>query len=108
MACKHVAAALLHLQATVCNNIFTTCTSQECTWTRWQHSDKYAVRLQDLHLIKAEFGKDGKMCLKPYNFDSRCAVVNAKTKWENLRIGLLICPDAVALMFLEPNISDTD
>ena len=64
--CKHVAAALFDLQATVCYNIFTTCTSEKCTWTRRQNSDKYAVRLHDLHLIKAEFGKDEKMCLKPW------------------------------------------
>ena len=107
--CKHVAAALFDLQATVCNNIFTTCTSEKCTWTRRQHSDEYAVRLHDLHLIKAEFGKDEKMCLKPYNFDPRCTLVNEKDKRENLRSGLQkICPDAVALMFLEePNILDT-
>ncbi len=107
--CKHVAAALFDLQATVCNNIFTTCTSQKCVWTRRQQNDEYAIKLEDLNVIKAEFGKEEKTYLKPHQFDPRCIVVNQDTKRDRLRSGLQqVCPEAVALMFLEePNIPET-
>ena len=107
--CKHVAAALFDLQATVCNNIFTTCTSQKCVWTRRQQNDEYAIKLDDLNVIKAEFGKEEKTYRKPHDFDPRCIVVDQDTKRERLRIGLQqVCPEAVALMFLEePRISET-
>lgn len=99
--CKHVAAALFDLQATVCNNLLTTCTSTKCEWKRRVRIDVYSVQLDDLNLIKAEFGNEEKIYTKPNKFDPRCTDVDISTKQQQ-RKGLgELCPDSLALMYLE-------
>ena len=107
-ACKHVTAALFDLQCTVSNNLTNTCTSERCLWKRRNRKSDYAIRLEDLNFVKAEFGKEEKLHLKPYHFDPRSSLTNSGTLQEKLREGLKqVCPDAVALQFL-PSSSGLD
>jgi len=64
-ACKHVAAALLDLQSMVSSNLTNTCTSEKCLWKRRNRNSDYAIRLEDLNIVKAEFGKEETPHLKP-------------------------------------------
>ncbi|XP_015770373.1 PREDICTED: uncharacterized protein LOC107348808 [Acropora digitifera] len=107
-ACKHVTAALFDLQSMVSSNLSNTCTSEECLWKRRNRNSDYAIRLEDLNIVKAEFGKEEKLHLKPYHFDPRSTLTNSSTLKEALRQGLKqVCPDAVALQFL-PSSSGLD
>lgn len=100
-ACKHVTTALFDLQSTVSNNLTNTCTLENCRWKCRNRKSDYAIRLEDLNIVKAEFGKDEKLHLKPYHFDPRSTLTNLSTLKEKLRQGLKqVCPDAVALQFL--------
>ena len=96
-ACKRVTSALFDLQSTVSNNLTNTCTSEKCLWKRRNRNSDYAIRLE----VKAEFGKEEKLHLKPYHFDPRSTLTNSSTLKEKLRQGLKqVCPGAVALQFL--------
>ena len=107
-ACKHVTAALFDLQSMVSSNLTNTCTSEKCLWKRRNRNSDYAIRLEDLNIVKAEFGKEEKLHLKPYHFDPRSTLTNSSTLKEKLRQGLKqVCPDAVALQFL-PSSSGLD
>ena len=107
-ACKHVTAALFDLQSMVSSNLTNTCTSEKCLWKRRSRNSDYAIRLEDLNIVKAEFGKEEKLHLKPYHFDPRSTLANSSTLKEKLRQGLKqVCPDSVALQFL-PNSSGLD
>ena len=100
-ACKHVTAALFDLQSTVSNNLANSCTSEKCLWKRRNRKTDYATRLEDLNIVKVEFGKQEKHHLKPCHFDPRSTLTNSRTLKEKLRQGLQqVCPDSVALQFL--------
>lgn len=100
-ACKCVTAALFDLQSTVSNNLTNTCTSEKCLWKRRNRNSHYAIPLEDLSIVKADFGKEEKLHLKPYRFDPRPTLTTSSTLKEKLRQGLKqVCPDAVALQCL--------
>jgi len=57
--------------------------------------------LEDLNIVKAEFGKEEKLHLKLYHVDPRSTLTNASSLKEKWRQGLKqVFPDAVALQFL--------
>ena len=84
-ACKHVTAALFDLQSTVLGNLTNTCTSEKCLWKVRNRNSDYAIQLEDLNIVKAEFGKEEKLHLKPYHLDPRSTLANSSTLTEKLR-----------------------
>lgn len=67
--CRHVGALLFDINGTVANNNAVTCTSGKCEWKKRSHKNEYVLRLRDLAIIKAEFGKDQKSFSQPCNFE---------------------------------------
>lgn len=55
--CRHVAAVLFDLQATVSNNLMTSCTSRKRQWRKRSGSSQYAIPLRNLKTVKSEFDK---------------------------------------------------
>lgn len=99
--CRHVAAVLFDLQSTVTNNLMSTCTSGKCQWKRRSGNNEYAVRLKDLKIVKAEFGKIETDPVKPDNFAPGHLSFDASSLKEKLRQGLLsVYPQSLALQFL--------
>lgn len=99
-ACKHVTAALFDLQSTVSNNLTNTCTLENCLWKCRNRKSDYAIRLEDLNIVKAEFGKEEKLHFKPYHFDPRSTLTNLSTLKEKLRQGLkqvVLCSSSTVL-----------
>ena len=99
-ACKHVTAALFDLQSTVSNNLTNTCTLENCLWKCRNRKSDYAIRLEDLNIVKAEFGKEEKLHFKPYHFDPRSTLTNLSTLKEKLRQGLkqvVLCSSSTIL-----------
>lgn len=86
--CKHVIAALFDLQSTVSNNLTSTCTSEKCLWKRRNGKNDFGTRIEDLNIVKAEFGKQEKHYVKPHDFDPRSTLTNSSSLKEKLRQGL--------------------
>ena len=106
--CRHVAAVLFDLQSTVTNNLMSTCASGKCQWKRRSRNNEYTVRLKDLKIVKAEFGKIETDPVKPDNFTPGYLSFDASSLKEKLKQGLVtVNPQSFALQFLpKPLISE--
>lgn len=106
--CRHVAAVLFDLQATVSNNLMSTCTSGKCEWKKRSGNSQYATLLKNLKIVKAKFGKAEKDPVKPHNFQPGLSSFDSSSMREKLRRGLQqLYPQSVAIHFL-PKPEDPD
>jgi len=71
--CRHLAAALFDLEATLRENLTVTCTSRKCIWIRKTQKNYAGIQIKDLKLTKEEFGKTVKDYPSPHylNYDPR-------------------------------------
>jgi len=63
----------------VSNNLTNTCTSEKFLRKRRHRNSDYAMGLEDLNIVKAEFGKEEKLHLKLYHVDPRSTLTNASS-----------------------------
>ena len=68
-ACRHVAAALFDLEATIRRNELDTCTSVPCMWIKRKRLEENAVPMERLKIQKSEYGKEHKDYMKPCDFN---------------------------------------
>lgn len=71
--CRHLAAALFDIEATMRQNSAGTCTTGKCLWKKRTRKNEAAIKLKDLHLSKEEYGKEPRHYPSPHytSFDPR-------------------------------------
>ena len=101
-ACRHVAAALFDLEATIRRNELETCTSVPCVWVKRQRITENAVPMADLSIKKSEYGKEAKDCKKPFHFlNPLCSYSSTQSFKDKFYDALLETnPSIVALQFI--------
>lgn len=92
---------LFDIECTVHNNSQVSSTSKECSWKRKGKPNERSCSLEELKLVKAEYGKASKEPVKPTNFDPSSVKVDHPSLLDLLRSGLEEhMPNAVLLPLL--------
>ena len=99
-ACRHVAAGLFDLEATIRRNELDTCTSVPCVWIKQKRLEENAVPMEHLKIQKSEYGKEQKNYMKPFDFNP-CSGSPTQSLTNKFYDALLeTAPSCVALQFL--------
>ena len=100
-ACRHAAAALFDLEATIRRNELETCTSVPCVWVKRKRVTENAVPMEDLTIQKSEYGKEAKDYKKPFDFNPLCSYSSTQSFKDKFYEALLETnPSCVALQFI--------
>lgn len=100
-ACRHTAAALFDLEATIRRNDLETCTSVSCLRVKRKRITENAVPMENVKFQKSEYGKISKDCPKPHDFNPLCSDNLSQPFQEKFYNTLLeAAPSSVALQFI--------
>ena len=99
--CRHIAAALFDLEASVRFNDLQSCTSGQCMWKKRGKRNEGSLPIQDLQTNSGKYGVTLKDSTKPTDFNPLCIPYDAAELEQQLKAGLLkTFPTSSALPFL--------
>ena len=99
--CRHIAAALFDLEASVRYYDLQSCTSGQCMWKKKGKRNEGSLPIQDLQTSCGNYGVTVKDSTKPRNFNPLCVPYNPTELEQQFKTGLLeMFPSSSALPFL--------
>lgn len=75
-ACRHIGASLIDLEATLRENVTTTCTGRKCAWKQRKRTHEGMTKALEMDFTKPTISKESKKRLKP-----RCDVYDPRTSF---------------------------
>ena len=99
--CRHIAAALFDLEASVRFNDLQSCTSRQCMWKKKGKRNEGSLPIQELQTNSGGYGVTVKDSAKPRDFNPLCIPYDPAELEQRFKAGLLeTFPGSSALPFL--------
>ena len=99
--CRHIAAALFDLEASVRFNDLQSCTSRQCMWKKKGKRNEGSLPIQELQTNSGGYGVTVKDSAKPRDFNPLCIPYDPAELEQQFKAGLLeTFPGSSALPFL--------
>ena len=99
--CRHIAAALFDLEASVRFNDLQSCTSRQCMWKKKGKRNEGSLPIQELQTSSGGYGVTVKDSAKPRDFNPLCIPYDPAELEQQFKAGLLeTFPSSSALPFL--------
>ena len=97
--CRHIAAALFDLEASVRFNDLQSCTSRQCMWKKKGKRNEGSLPIQELQTNSGGYGVTVKDSAKPRDFNPLCIPYDPAELEQQFKAGLLeTFPDSSALL----------